>query len=51
LETHDGAIEEVVEAIRELMIPESGPRKKIGFQLPSGKPGSPVQKRRLHLLN
>lgn len=51
LETHDGAIEELFSAIREFMIPESGPRKKMGFQLPPGKPGSPVQKNRLHLLH
>lgn len=33
LETHDTKIQEVIEAIRELMIPPEGPRRKIGFQI------------------
>lgn len=34
LETHDSAIKELVEAIRELMTPEERSLRKIGFQLP-----------------
>ena len=33
LETHDTRIQELIEAIRELMIPPESPRRKIGFQL------------------
>ena len=34
LETHDTAIQDLIDAIKELMIPED---KRIGFQLPPGK--------------
>ncbi len=34
LETHDTAIQELIDAIKEMMTPPEGPRKKIGFQLP-----------------
>jgi hypothetical protein len=34
LDTHDTAIQELIEAIKELMTPAEGSRKKIGFQLP-----------------
>lgn len=34
LESHDTAIQELIEAIRELMTPEEGPRRRIGFRLP-----------------
>ena len=34
LETHDSAIQELIDAIKEMMTPPDGPRKKIGFQLP-----------------
>jgi len=38
LETHDTAIQELIDAIKELMIPAETTRKhKIGFQLPAGK--------------
>jgi hypothetical protein len=37
LETHDTAIQELIEAIKELMTPPEGPRKNIGFQLPGKK--------------
>jgi phage regulator Rha-like protein len=37
LETHDTAIQEIIEAIKELMLPESPSKRKIGFQLPPGK--------------
>jgi len=38
LETHDTAIQELVDAIKELMIPaETTKKHKIGFQLPPGK--------------
>ncbi len=35
LDTHDGAISELIEAIKELMTPEDPPRDRIGFQLPA----------------
>ena len=34
LESHDTAIQELIEAIKELMRPEESPRRKIGFLLP-----------------
>jgi len=37
LETHDSAIQELIEAIKELMAPAGTPRRKIGFQLPPAK--------------
>ncbi len=37
LETHDTAIQDIIEAIKELMAPEGASKRKIGFQLPSGK--------------
>jgi phage regulator Rha-like protein len=37
LDTHDASIQELIEAIRELMAPDPGTGRKIGFQLPAGK--------------
>ena len=37
LETHDTAIQDLIDAIKELMIPEEKLKRKIGFQLPPGK--------------
>ena len=37
LETHDTAIQDIIEAIKELMAPEGPTKRKIGFQLPPGK--------------
>jgi hypothetical protein len=37
LDTHDSTIQDLIEAIRELMTPEEAPRVRIGFQLPAGK--------------
>ncbi len=37
LETHDSAIQELIEAIKELMVPEEQLRGKIGFRLPAAK--------------
>jgi phage regulator Rha-like protein len=37
LDTHDSVIQELIEAIKELMTPEDPPRVSIGFQLPAGK--------------
>jgi len=37
LETHDTTIQDLIEAIRELMAPEETSKRKIGFQLPPGK--------------
>jgi phage regulator Rha-like protein len=34
LETHDTAIQDLIEAIKQLMMPEPGTKRKIGFQLP-----------------
>ena len=37
LDTHDSTIQDLIEAIKELMKPEDPPRKRIGFQIPAGK--------------
>lgn len=37
LDTHDASIQELIEAIRELMAPEPASGRRIGFQLPAGK--------------
>jgi phage regulator Rha-like protein len=37
LDTHDSAIQELIEAIKELMAPPGAPGRKIGFQLPPRK--------------
>jgi len=37
LETHDTTIQDIIEAIKELMVPEGPSKRKIGFQLPLGK--------------
>jgi phage regulator Rha-like protein len=38
LETHDTAIQGIIEAIRELMAPDRRSRRGMGFQLPAAKP-------------
>ncbi len=37
LDTHDSVIQDLIEAIKELMTPEEPSRVRIGFQLPAGK--------------
>jgi phage regulator Rha-like protein len=37
LETHDTAIQDLIDAIKELMAPEHASKRKIGFQLPPAK--------------
>lgn len=37
LDTHDSTIQDLIEAIKELMIPEEPSRIRIGFQLPAAK--------------
>jgi hypothetical protein len=37
VDTHDCTIQELIEAIKELMAPEEPPRGRIGFQLPAAK--------------
>ena len=37
LDTHDASIQELIEAIRELMEPPAAPGRPIGFQLPAAK--------------
>jgi phage regulator Rha-like protein len=37
LETHDTAIQDIIDAIKELMLPDEPSKRKIGFQLPPGK--------------
>ena len=37
LGTHDSTLQDLVEAIRELMTADDPPRKRIGLQLPTGK--------------
>ena len=39
LESHDADIQELVEAIRELMAPEPANSRRIGFEVPSGSKG------------
>lgn len=38
LDTHDSTIEDLIEAIKELMTPQLPSHKRIGFQIPAGKP-------------
>lgn len=40
LETHDADIQGLMDAIRELINPPDPPRRRIGFEGPSGSPGS-----------
>jgi hypothetical protein len=37
LDTHDSVIQDLIEAIKELLTPEARPRRRIGFQLPAAK--------------
>ncbi len=37
IDTHDSTIQDLIDAIKELMTPASPPRKRIGFQLPAGR--------------
>jgi hypothetical protein len=37
LDTHDSTIQDLIEAIKELMTPEEPSRMRIGFHLPAGK--------------
>jgi hypothetical protein len=37
LDTHDSAIQDLIEAIKELMMPPDPPRKRIGFQIPGSR--------------
>ena len=39
LKTHDGTIQEIINAIRKLMSPPLSRRSKIGFALPPGRTG------------
>jgi hypothetical protein len=36
LQNHDGGIQELVAAIRQLMVPPARDRRKIGFEMPAG---------------
>jgi hypothetical protein len=36
LDTHDASLQDLIEAIRELMAPPSATGRKIGFELPAG---------------
>lgn len=40
LETHDSAIQDIIDAIRRLMKPPSRPRRRIGFDVPRAKTAS-----------
>ena len=40
LETHDADIQDLMDAIRELINPPDPPRRRIGFETPSGSSGS-----------
>lgn len=37
LDTHDDTIQDLIEAIKELMTPPQSPRRRIGFRLPAAK--------------
>jgi phage regulator Rha-like protein len=37
IDTHDSTIQDLIDAIKELMTPASPPRKRIGFQRPGGR--------------
>jgi hypothetical protein len=37
LDTHDASIQELIEAIRELMAPDPASGRRIGFELPGKK--------------
>jgi len=39
VETHDGTIQQIIDAIRKLMNPPTSRRPKIGFTLPQGRTG------------
>lgn len=38
LDTHDASIQDLIEAIRQMMLPEPATGRKIGFVLPAAKP-------------
>ena len=40
MESHDDTIQDLIDAIRELMTPEEEPRERIGFALPAAKGNS-----------
>ena len=37
LDPHDSTIQDLIEAIKELMTPEEPSRMRVGFQLPAGR--------------
>ncbi|MGA7139455.1 MAG: hypothetical protein WBZ14_17395, partial [Terriglobales bacterium] len=39
VETHDGALQKIIDAIGQLMNPPSSRRTKIGFKIPQGRTG------------
>jgi hypothetical protein len=49
LESHDAEIQDLMEAIRELMIPEEPNRRRIGFEAPSDAGGKAVKDRTIQL--
>ena len=46
LESHDTDIQDLMEAIRELMSPEEPNRRRIGFEAPSDASGKPLKERK-----
>ncbi len=50
LETHDADIQGLMDAIRELINPPDPPRRRIGFEGPSGPPGSRSKAPKAHTL-
>jgi hypothetical protein len=40
MDSHDDTIQDLIDAIRELMTPQEEPRERIGFELPAGKRNS-----------
>jgi hypothetical protein len=45
LETHDADIQDLMDAIRELMTPEEPNRRRIGFEVPSDSSGKALRAR------
>jgi hypothetical protein len=40
LDTHDESFQDLIEAIKQLMLPKDPPRRKIGFHLPAARTGN-----------
>jgi phage regulator Rha-like protein len=50
LESHDADIQEIVETIRELMVPPPAGSRRIGFELPAGSVRGSSKTRKVHVM-